>query len=304
MGHHHHDHGHHHHHHDHSRAFGIGIALNLAFVFAEAFWGWTSHSLALLADAGHNFGDVLALLLAWGAAILSKRIPSARYTYGFRSSSILAGLFNAILLLVVTGGIMFEAASRIGHPEAVNGSVVAWVALFGFVVNVSTALLLRHGSHDLNIRAAFLHMAADAAVSLGVACSGVLVVYTGAGWIDPAMSLLVSIVVIYGTWDLLKDSIGLALDAVPEDIDPAAVRKYLAALPGVSEVHDLHIWGMSTTEIALTAHLVMPQGHPGDAFLSGISGYLHEAFHIGHATLQVEMGDPAHPCQLAPEHLV
>lgn len=297
--------GHEHHHHDYSRAFGIGITLNAAFVCAELFFGFTSHSLALIADAGHNFSDVLALAAAWGAAILSRKIPSARFTYGLRSSSILAGLFNAVLLLVVTGGITWEALTRLAHPEQVAGKTVVMVALLGFLINLFTAMLLRPGNReDLNIRAAFLHMATDAAMSLGVALSGAIVLYSGFTLLDPLVSLAISGAIIYGTRDLLKDSMGLALHAVPEGIDPQAVRDYLAALPGVDEVHDLHIWGMSTTECALTVHLVMPNGYPGDAFMAGISRKLDDLFHIGHATMQVETGDPDHPCSLAPEHLV
>ncbi|HQT27203.1 MAG TPA: cation diffusion facilitator family transporter [Burkholderiales bacterium] len=298
-------HAHHHHTHDHSRAFGIGIALNIIFVCVEFLFGVSSHSLALLADAGHNFSDVLALAVAWGAAILSKRIPSERYTYGFRSSSILAGLFNAILLLVVTGGIMWASLSRLSHPESVNGRVVTAVALFGFLVNLATALLLRPGhDRDLNVRAAFFHMAADAAVSLGVALSGIVILYTGWERLDPGVSLVISAVIVYGTWDLLRDSMGLALNAVPENIDPAGVKGYFSALSGVSEVHDLHIWGMSTTESALTVHLVMTQGHPGDAWMAKVSEDLHDLFHIEHATMQIERGDPDYPCILAPEHRV
>ncbi|HQT27173.1 MAG TPA: cation diffusion facilitator family transporter, partial [Burkholderiales bacterium] len=257
------------------------------------------------ADAGHNFSDVLALAAAWAAAILSRKIPSARYTYGLRSSSILAGLFNAMLLLVVTGGIIWESLSRLAHPETIAGKTVVIVALLGFVINFSTAMLLHRGNkEDLNIRAAFLHMAMDAAMSLGVAVTGAIVLYTGFYLLDPVVSLAISFAIIYGTRDLLKDSMGLALHAVPEGIDPKAVRDYFSRLPGVSEVHDLHIWGMSTTESALTVHLVMPEGNPGDAFMSKISKDLNERFHIHHATMQVERGDPDHPCMLAPEHLV
>lgn len=281
------------------------MILNTVFVLAELYFGFRSHSLALVADAGHNFSDVLALAAAWGASVLSGKVPSARYTYGFRSSSILAGLFNAILLLVVTGGIIWEAASRLGHPGAVAGKTVVAVALLGFFVNVATALLLHRGNReDLNIRAAFLHMAFDAAMSLGVAVTGAIVIYTGFFLLDPLVSLAISAAIVYGTWELLRDSMGLALHAVPGDIDPKGVKDYFSRLPGVHEVHDLHIWGMSTTECALTVHLVMPQGHPGDAFMAKISGDLHDLFHIGHATMQVEMGDPDHPCLLAPEHLV
>lgn len=293
------------HSHDYSRAFGIGIVLNTVFVCLELFFGYLGHSLALVADAGHNFSDVLALAAAWGAATLSRKIPSGRYTYGFRSSSILAGLFNAVLLLVVTGAIIWEAIARLGHPEAVSGKTVVSIALVGFLINLFSAHLLHHGhEHDLNIRAAFVHMASDAAISLGVALSGIVVLYTGYVRLDPLVSLFISIAIIYGTWDLLRDTAGLALHAVPGNIEPLDVRSYLSALPGVLEVHDLHIWGMSTTESALTVHLVMPKGHPGDAFMSRISADLRDRFHIGHATIQIETGDPDHPCALAPEHVV
>ena len=293
------------HDHHHARAFGIGIALNSAFVGLELFFGYAGHSLALIADAGHNFSDVLALGAAWGAVILSRKIPSRRYTYGFRSSSILAGLFNAVLLLVVTGGIIWEAIARLGNPEAVSAKTVVSVAAIGFFINLFSAWLLHEGhEHDLNLRAAFFHMASDAAVSLGVALSGIVVLYTGYVRLDPMVSLAISLAIIYGTWDLLKDSVGLALHAVPGSIAPEEVRAYLAALPGVTEVHDMHIWGMSTTESALTVHLVMPNGHAGDAFMSGISKELNARFHIDHATIQVEIGDTDHPCTLAPEHLV
>ena len=281
------------------------MALNAAFVCAELFFGLESHSLALIADAGHNFSDVLALAAAWGASVLSRKSPSARFTYGLRSSSILAGLFNAVLLLVVTGGIIWESLGRLAHPEPVAGKTVVFVAIFGFIVNFSTAMLLHHGNkEDLNIRAAFLHMVTDAAMSLGVAISGAIVLYTGFYMLDPLVSLAISLAIVYGTRDLLRDSMGLALHAVPEGIDPEAVRDYLSGLPGVMGVHDLHIWGMSTTECALTVHLVMPEGHPGDAFMSKISKDLEALFHIHHATMQVERGDPDHPCLLAPEHLV
>ncbi len=297
-----HDHAHAH---DYSRAFRIGMTLNTAFVCLELYFGLQSHSLALLADAGHNFSDVLGLAAAWGAAVLSRKIPSLRYTYGFRSSSILAGLFNALLLLVVTGGIIWEALSRLSHPSPIGGKTVIGIALLGFLVNLFTAILLHHRhEEDLNVRAAFLHMASDAALSLGVAVSGAIVLFTGFYRLDPLVSLAISAAIIYGTWDILKHSTGLALHAVPSNIDPKRVRDYFSSLAGVHEVHDLHIWGMSTTESALTVHLVMPQGHPGDAFMAKIAQDLRDLFHIGHATMQVEIGDPMHPCALAPEHLV
>ncbi len=290
---------------DYGRAFAIGIGLNLAYVMAEAAFGVVSGSLALLADAGHNLGDVLGLALSWGAALLSRRQPSHRFTYGLRSSSILAALANAIILLVVTGGIAWEALWRLAHPVPVAGSTIAWVAGVGILVNGATALLFARGrKRDLNLRSAFLHMAADALVTAGIVVTGIAIALTGLPWLDPAVSLIVSAVIVYGTWDLIKDAIGLALDAVPEGVDAIAVRSHLAALSGVREVHDLHIWGMSTTETALTCHLVMPGGHPGDAALGRVARELDERFGIHHATIQIELADSDEVCALTPEHVV
>jgi cobalt-zinc-cadmium efflux system protein len=290
---------------DYGRAFALGIGLNLAYVAAEAAAGAISGSLALLADAGHNLGDVLALALSWGAAVLSRRQPSGRFTYGLRSSSILAALANAIILLVVTGGIAWEALWRLSHPIPVAGGTVAWVAAVGIVVNGATALLFARGrEHDLNLRSAFLHMAADALVTAGVVVSGIAIALTGLFWLDPAVSLVVSAIVVYGTWDLMRGAIGLALDAVPQGIDAAAVRAHLLGQPGVTAIHDLHIWGMSTTETALTCHLVMPGGHPGDAALARLGQELEERFGIHHATMQIELGDSDEVCALTPEHVV
>jgi cobalt-zinc-cadmium efflux system protein len=307
---HHHAHAHRHGHDhagpaDYGRAFAIGIALNLAYVIAEATFGVLSGSLALLADAGHNLGDVLGLALSWGAAVLSRRQPSGRFTYGLRSSSILAALANAIILLVVTGGIAWEALWRLSHPIPVAGGTVAWVAAAGILINGATALLFARGrQRDLNLKSAFLHMAADALVTAGVVVAGVAIALTGLPWLDPAVSLVVSAVVIYGTWGLIKQATSLALDAVPEGIDAAAVRAHLAALPGVAAIHDLHIWGMSTTETALTCHLVMPGGHPGDAALGRLAQELEERFGIHHATIQIELADSDQVCALTPEHVV
>jgi cobalt-zinc-cadmium efflux system protein len=287
------------------RAFAIGVALNLVFVAVEAAWGVMGHSLALLADAGHNLSDVLGLLLAWGAGALSRRAPSERRTYGLRRSSTLAALFNALLLLVAVGGIAWEAVGRFSHPAPVAGSTVIWVAAVGIAINAATALLFMSGRKgDLNIRGAFLHMAADAGVSLGVVLAGAAILMTGWLWIDPVVSLIIAVVILVGTWGLLCDSVNLALDAVPEGIDVSAVRQYLEGLSQVTEVHDLHIWGMSTTETALTAHLVMPSGRPADAFYQQASRELHDRFGIEHVTLQVESGNPAHPCQQAPDDKV
>ena len=272
-------------------AFAIGVTLNLAFVVVEAIFGFLSGSMALVADAGHNLSDVLSLALAWGASVLARRAPSGRFTYGFKSSTILAALANAGLLLVAIGGIAFETVGRIAAPPAVEGRTMIVVAGIGILINGATALLFASGrKHDINIRGAFLHMAADALVSLGVVVAGAAIMLTGARWIDPVTSLVIILVIAWGTWGLLKDSVKLGLNAVPEHIDEAAVRAHLAALPGVAAVHDLHIWPMSTTEAALTAHLVMPSGCPGDAFLHDLAHQLEHDFAIGHTTVQVETG--------------
>ena len=288
----------------HGRAFAIGIALNLAYVGGEAVAGILSGSLALLADAGHNLSDVLGLSLSWGAAVLSRRQPSGRFTYGLRSTSILAALANAIILLVVTGGIAWEAIWRIGHPVQVASGIVVAVAAIGIFVNGGTALLFASGSADLNVKSAFLHLAADALVTAGVVAAGVVIWLTNWLWLDPAVSLVVSAVIVFGTWSLLKSAIGLVLDAVPEGVDAAAVRAHLLGLPGVTGLHDLHIWGMSTTETALTCHLIMPAGHPGDAVLSAMAQQLHHRFGIEHATIQIELADTDEACVLTPEHVV
>jgi cobalt-zinc-cadmium efflux system protein len=290
---------------DYGHAFALGIVLNLAYVIAEATFGALSGSLALLADAGHNLGDVLGLALSWGAAMLGRREPSGRFTYGLRSSSILAALANAIILLVVTGGIAWEALWRLSHPIPVAGGTVAWVAAAGILVNGATALLFARGrQRDLNLKSAFLHMAADAVVTAGVVIAGIAIALTGLPWLDPAVSLVISAVIVYATWDLIRGAISLALDAVPEGIDAAAVRAHLAAMPGVAAIHDLHIWGMSTTETALTCHLVMPSGHPGDAALGRLARELEERFGIHHATIQIELADSDEVCALTPEHVV
>lgn len=309
-GHDHHDHGHSHAHahgHGHShapasfgRAFAIGIALNTAYVAGEAIYGVMANSLALLADAGHNFGDVLALGLAWLAAWLGGKAPSARYTYGLRSSSILAALANAALLLLVTGGITWEAVLRFMHPQAAAGATVMVVAAVGIAVNGATALMFMGGrKDDLNVRSAFQHMASDALVAFGVVITGGLILMTHWLWLDPAISLVISAVIVWGTWSVMREALDLALAGVPAGVDRTGIQTYLAALPGVTEVHDLHIWGMSTTETALTAHLVRPGSDLDDALLAKICGELRSRFAVHHATLQVEGGSLEHPCELA-----
>jgi cobalt-zinc-cadmium efflux system protein len=309
----HHDHhdGHDHHHglrHSHApasfgRAFAIGTLLNFAFVIVEAAYGIISDSVALLADAGHNLSDVLSLIVAWIAMSLSQRQPTARFTYGLRSSSILAALFNALFLLLVIGGITWEALQRLATPPAVAGGTMMIIAAIGVVINAGTAMLFMRGRKgDLNIRGAYLHMVADAAISAGVVLSGAVIYFTGWNLLDPLVSLVVSALIVYGTWGLLRDSVRMTFGAVPDAIDPTEVRRYLAGQVGVAAVHDLHIWSLSTTETALTAHLVMPSGHPGDQTIDGIADELHHKFGIGHATLQVELnGDK---CRLAPDHIV
>ncbi|WP_396032985.1 cation diffusion facilitator family transporter [Candidatus Cyanaurora vandensis] len=295
----HHSHSHSHHATNYSQAFALGIALNLGFVGVEFVFGLLAHSLALVADAGHNLSDVLGLSLAWGASTLARQQPSVRRTYGLRRASILAALGNAVLLLVAVGVIVWEALRRFTDPGVVVGETVVWVAAVGIAVNAGSALLFQAGQkHDLNLRGAFLHLMADAVVSLGTVLAGVLILVTGWLWLDPMMSLAIAVVISWGTWGLLVESLNLALDGVPEQIDPQAVRTYLEALPGVSGVHDLHIWAMSTTENALTAHLVLPSGSPGDRFLAEVCAHLHVKFAIEHTTLQVETGD--YLCVLAP----
>ena len=293
--------------HDHApanygRAFAIGVALNLGFVIVEAVYGRLSHSLALIADAGHNLSDVLGLVLAWGAMLLARRRPTPERTYGFRRSSILAALINAAVLLISGGAIAWEAIGRLSHPGSVQEGAVIWVASLGVLINAGTALMFMSGRKgDLNIRGAFVHMAADALVSLGVVLTGVAMFETGWFWLDPFVSLVIVALIVYGTWGLLRDSVNLALDAVPEGIDMKGVKEYLAGLPTCVDVHDLHVWGMSTTETALTAHVVMAQAVCDDALLAKAANELHHKFGIEHTTLQIEFGDPTFPCRC---HLV
>jgi cobalt-zinc-cadmium efflux system protein len=298
-----HSHGHTHHHHapaeGQGRAFALAVALNVGIVIVQAIYGVLAHSTALLADAGHNLSDVLGLLLAWGAIWLAKRRPSARYTFGLGSSSILASLANAGLLLFACGVIVAEAIGRLFNPAPVAGLDVFVVATIGMIVNGFSAWLFMRGQkEDLNIRGAFMHMVADAAVSAAVAISGLIILGTGWTWLDPVMSIIVVLVIVYGTWGLLRDSLSLAMNAVPPGVDLQRIRDYLAGQPGVTDVHDLHVWALSTTGNALSAHLVMPSGHPGDHAVDGIVAVLREEFQMHHATLQVDMGTTEHRCTL------
>lgn len=290
----HHDHAHGHHHHappapgDHSRAFLIAILLNVGFVAVEFAYGLIADSTALMADAGHNLSDVLGLVLAWVAAALTRKPPEGRYTYGLRGTSILAALGNSMLLLVACGGIAWEAIHRLAAPAPVGGLTVSVVAGVGIAVNAFSAWLFMAGSKaDLNLRGAYLHMAADALVSLAVVAGGLIMLYTGWYWVDPVLSLAIVAVILVGSFGLLRDALRLSLDAVPAHIALDEVHAYLAALPGVASVHDLHVWGMSTTETALTAHLLMPEGHPDDAFFAQVASELEHRFGIKHSTLQV-----------------
>jgi cobalt-zinc-cadmium efflux system protein len=282
------------------RAFVIGIGLNIAFVVIEAVYGVISHSMALLADAGHNLSDVLGLGLAWGAMILARRAPSAKRTYGLRGTTILASVANSVVLLFVAGGIAWESARRLMSPEPVASTTIIYVALAGVVVNGASALLfMRDRKNDLNVRSAFLHLASDAALSLGVAIAGVVMLYTSMWWVDPIVSIALSLVILVATWSLLKSSLHLAVQGVPEHVDMIAVRKYLAAVPGVIEVHDLHVWSMSTTDVALTAHLVMPNDACTPTLLGEVAAHLHDEFAIEHSTIQV-CPPEAPECVLAP----
>lgn len=288
--------------HDHApagfdRAFGIGIALNIAFVAIEAFYGWKIDSLALLADAGHNLNDVIGLVLAWGGALAGRLRPDARHTYGWKRASILAAFVNALLLLVAMGSLAWEAVQRLQSPQPVEGVTIMVVAAIGIVVNTATALLFMRGRKaDLNIRGAFLHMAADALVSAGVVVAGGLALAFGWAWLDPVVSLLIAAVIVVGTWNLFRQSLHLLFDGVPDGVDLHAVQALLASLPGVEQVRDLHVWAMGTSEIALTAHLVMPAGGGDDAFLAHATEELHEHFEIRHVTIQVTRAPLGHGC--------
>jgi len=299
-------HGHHNHAHgpaNYDRAFAIGTVLNLGFVIIEAAFGLIANSMALLADAGHNLSDVLSLLLAWGAAWLTRRRPTSRHTYGFGSSSILASLTNAMLLLVAVGAIAVGAIGRLFNPEPVAEGTVIWVAAAGILVNGVTAWMFMRGRKgDINIRGAFMHMAADAGVSAGVVIAAIAIWKTGWYWLDPLASLAICVVIVIGSFDLLTESVRLAMAAVPGGVDRAGVESYLAGLPGVCAVHDLHIWAISTTETALTAHLVRPAQGPDDEFLRGVAAELKTRFRIGHCTIQIE--HDGEDCHLAPTEVI
>jgi cobalt-zinc-cadmium efflux system protein len=302
---------HRHHHDDHApvatrgRAFAIGIALNLAFVTVEVIYGILSHSVALLADAGHNFGDVLGLGLSWGATALATLKPSSRRTFGFRRTTIVASVANALILLFVTGGLTWESLRRLVSPEPAQGKTMIVVALIGAAINAASALLFMADSKsDLNLRSAFLHLASDAVLSLGVAITGAAILFTGWLWLDPAVSIALALTILAGTWSLMRKSMNLMLDGVPEGVDPEEVRGYLATLPDVIEVHDLHIWAMSTTETALTAHVVMPGTPRTPTFLADVCRDLHEKFDIDHATVQIDPHEAPAPCALASDEIV
>ena len=275
----------------------------MLFVLVEAYYGWLADSLALLSDAGHNLSDVLGLLMAWGGFYLARLRPSRRHTYGLGRATIMAAIFNALILLVATGGIAWEAVARFSNPVPIQGGIVMLVAAIGIAINGFTAwLFMPRGEqagnrHDLNLRGAFLHMAADALVSLGVVIAGAAFIWTGWTWLDPAISLVIALVILLGTWDLLRHAMRLSLDGVPASIELGEVADYLSGLPGVSAIHDLHVWAMSTSETALTAHLVMPDGQPDDDFLCRVANALHDSFGIDHTTIQVETGK--HPCVLS-----
>jgi len=287
-----------------SKAFAVGVALNLAFVIAEVIYGLASNSLALLSDAGHNLSDVFGLLLAWGASRLAVTLPTKRRTYGWRRASILAALVNAVVLLMAVGVIGWESIQRIMHPEPVIGTTIIWVAALGVVINAGSALLFMRGGDDINIRGAYLHLAADAAVSLGVVIAGLIIRQTGWLWLDPAVSFVVAVVITIGTWSLLSQSLNLSMDAVPANIDPHVVEDFLGTQPHVKEVHDLHIWAMSTTEVALTVHLIMQEMPDDDHFLHSLTTTFKERFGIHHATVQLEHGSAGLACDLQPTHVV
>jgi cobalt-zinc-cadmium efflux system protein len=295
-------HTHSHQHHEinnYNRSFAIGIALNVIFVIIEVSYGLIADSLALIADAGHNLSDVMSLMLAWGASHLATKHPTHKRTYGLRKVTIMASLVSAVLLLVALGGIAWESVERLSSPQPVDGVIIIVVAAIGVVINTATALLFVKGQkHDLNIRAAYLHMAADAVISLGVVIAGVAIMLTGWLWLDPLISLFIVVVILLGTWRLLRDSIDLSIDAVPQGINVAEIKSYLSALKNVSDIHDLHVWALSTTETALTVHLVTTHELIDNCFLQKVQEHLHHHFNIAHATIQIENEDGDYTCVL------
>lgn len=283
----------------------ISVVLNVAFVLIEFGFGFLAKSTALMADAGHNLSDVVGLLLAWGALAIGRKQANRRFTYGFRGASILAALANAMLLLVASGAIALDAIQRFSTPTEVAGSTIAAVSAIGILVNGISALLLMRGSkEDLNLRSAYLHMAADALISFGVVVTGIVIVFTGWYWLDPVVSLVIVVIVVVGTWNLLSESMQLAMNAVPPQVDVDGIEAYLRKQEGVTDIHDLHIWGLSTTENAMTVHLVIPQGYPGDAYLDRIGEHLRAHFNVHHCTLQAEQGTTDHTCSLYEDHAV
>ena len=305
MGEHEHDHDHPHPGTADGRSWAIGVGLNLSFVAAEVIFGLRAHSVALVADAAHNFSDVLGLLLAWGATTLALRPPSSRHTYGLRRTTLLATLANAVLVLVAAGAVIWEAAMRLGTRPPVAGRTVMVVAAAGVLVNGTSALLFRRGrERDANRRAAFVHLASDAIISVSVLISAGIIVATGWTWVDALVGLAVGVTIVVGTWSLLRDALGSVVDAVPPHVDLGAVRLYLRSLPGVTEVHDLHVWPLSTTETALTAHLVLPWASCSPEFLRNACGHLHREFKIEHATLQIEPAEAREHCHLASDQVV
>ncbi|NOQ51435.1 MAG: cation diffusion facilitator family transporter [Desulfuromonadaceae bacterium] len=292
-------HDHHHEPDNYNRAFAIGVVLNIAFVFIEAIYGFIAESIALIADAGHNLSDVMSLLLAWGASRLASKRPTEKRTYGFRRVTILASLISAVLLLVALGGIAWEAIGRFSELRAVNGTIVIMVAGIGVVINTATALLFFSGQkHDLNIKGAYLHMAADAGVSLGVVVAGLAIMATGWLWLDPAISLIIVAIILIGTWGLFRDSMNLTIDAVPKGINVAEIEAYLLNLGNVIKLHDLHIWALSTRETALTVHLIINEESVDNSFLENVTQELHKNYGIEHATIQIEKKDSPGSCKL------
>jgi len=287
---------------DFSRAFAVGIGLNIAFVAVESFYGWKISSLALLADAGHNLSDVAGLALAWAGGMAGRLAPDSRHTYGWRRASIFAAFANAVLLLVAMGSLAWEAIGRLRVPVQTEGLTMIAVAAVGVVINGATAMLFMSGrSRDLNIRGAFLHMAADALVSLGVVAAGALYLWTRWTWLDPVASLAIAVVIVVGTWRLFRQSLHLMFDGVPDSVDLEDVRAYLLSQPGVEDVHDLHIWAISTSDIALSVHLLMPGGYPGEPFIDAVTARLHDRFEISHPTIQIETSQKNHGCEQQPK---